>query len=189
MNRGPQLLLFAASGAFCWLGMQAVHEFGRVLHAWWSGGGVVRVVLHPLTISRTDVSPNPNALFVVWGGPFWGCVLPVAAWATANRLVSRFRHLFAFFAGFCLVANGAYIASGCAVPVGDAADLLRLGTPAAALALWGLPVFAAGLWFWHGLGPHFGLGPASGAVDRCAVIGTSAALVILLAFELALGSS
>ena len=48
--------------------MEAVHELGHVLAAWATGGLVTDVVLHPLTISRTDVRPNPRPLAVAWGG-------------------------------------------------------------------------------------------------------------------------
>jgi hypothetical protein len=87
--------------------MMAVHEFGHVLNAWLSGGTVVNVVLHPLTISRTEVEPNPRPLFVAWGGPLWGSVLPLAAWLAVRR--SRFAFLAAFFAGFCLVESDAVV--------------------------------------------------------------------------------
>jgi hypothetical protein len=68
-ERGRRLVLWVCLVALSWLAMQAVHEFGHMLHAWLSGGRVVQVVLHPLAISRTDVEPNPSPQFVVWGGP------------------------------------------------------------------------------------------------------------------------
>ena len=61
----PAQVLIVATGALSWLAMMIVHEFGHVLHAWFSGANVVKVVLHPLAISRTDVAPNPHPLFVV----------------------------------------------------------------------------------------------------------------------------
>src|SRR5262245_9156715 len=95
-----------------WLGMQQVHELGHVLGAWLTEAEVKRVVLHPLTISRTDVGHNPQPLVVVWAGPMVGVVLPVLVWllAAAMRMPGAF--VLRFFAGFCLVANGAYIAGG-----------------------------------------------------------------------------
>ena len=51
MSRFHQALLIVSTLALSWLGMQAVHEAGHVLHAWWSGGRVERLVLHPLTLS------------------------------------------------------------------------------------------------------------------------------------------
>lgn len=152
----------------CWLGMQAVHEFGHVLHAWVSGGTVTRVVLHPLTISRTDVHPNPRPNVVTWGGPLWGSVLPLAAWIIARATQSRVRPVLAFFAGFCLIANGAYLGSAVWLPVGDAADLLHHGTPLWTLVLFALITIPLGLRLWNGLGRHFGLGADARPVKRAA---------------------
>jgi hypothetical protein len=179
MERAAQFLLIASTMAFSWLAMQAVHEFGHVLHAWVSGGSVVRVVLHPLTISRTDVWPNPHPLFVAWGGAIWGCVIPVALFALARLFNWRYSYLVTFFAGFCLIANGVYLGAGSFTAAGDAGDLMRHGAPRWSLILFGAAACTPGLWFWHGLGPHFGLASARGRVDgRVAVV--MAILVILL---------
>jgi predicted Zn-dependent protease len=48
-------MLIGSTVVGSWLGMQAVHELGHVLGAWWTDGDVSRVVLHPLSISRTDL--------------------------------------------------------------------------------------------------------------------------------------
>src|SRR5947209_3664633 len=99
--------------------MQAVHESGHVLGAWFTGGRVSRVVLHPLAISRTDLSDNPHPLLVVWGGPVVGVSAPLLLWAgsAAVRLAGAF--MLRFFAGFCLLANGLYIGVGSFDRVGD----------------------------------------------------------------------
>src|SRR5262249_59774841 len=112
-----------------WLGMQAVHEAGHVLGAALSGGRVVRVVLHPVTISRTDLSENPHPLAVARLGPLVGVVLPLLFWGAASA--ARWAGTFAlrFFAGFCLIANGAYLAVGSFDRIGDAGELLRLDSP------------------------------------------------------------
>jgi hypothetical protein len=60
-----------------WLAMMAIHELGHVLHAWLSGGTVSLVYLRPFEFSRTDLSVNPHPQFVAWGGPLWGCVIPL----------------------------------------------------------------------------------------------------------------
>jgi hypothetical protein len=44
----------------------------------------------------------------------------------------------------------------------------------------------AGLYLWNRAGPHFGLGPAKGHVDRRAAVGVTLALVLLVALELLL---
>lgn len=153
-----RIVLIVATGVLSWQVMQTVHELGHVLHAWWSGGTVTTVVLHPLAISRTDVSPNPSPHFVAWGGAVWGVLLPAGAWAAARRLQWAGLHVFAFIAGFCLIANGAYLGGGVWYPVGDAADLLNLGTPRWVLGAFGAATVTAGLWFWNGLSLPFGIG-------------------------------
>src|SRR5437867_3762034 len=71
-RRSDQAVLIAATLGLSWLGMQIVHELGHVLLAWASGETVDRVVLHPLVISRTDVSHARHPLLVAWGGPVLG---------------------------------------------------------------------------------------------------------------------
>ena len=180
-------LLIVSTGLFSWLAMMAVHEAGHVLHAWLSRGRVERVVLHPLGISRTDVRPNPRPHFVAWGGAVWGCALPLAAWLAARSARLRIAYLFRFFAGFCLIVNGAYLGAGVVHPVGDAADLLRHGTPAWILGLFGVTAIALGLWIWHGLGRHFGLGDDTHLVDRRDAVLMLVASLVLAAAEIVLG--
>src|ERR1700694_3950238 len=99
VNRLDQVVLIASTVLGSWLGMQAVHESGHVLGAWVTGGRVARVVLHPLTISRTDVSQNPNPLAVVWAGPVFGVLLPLVFWGTAAVLRLPGAFVLRFFAG------------------------------------------------------------------------------------------
>lgn len=145
-----QALLISTFLPFCWLAMQSVHELGHVLAARATAGEVRRVVLNPLTISRTDVAPNPRPLLVCWAGPLMGAVLPFIAYLSAR--LARFPQLFLFrfFAGFCLIANGVYIGAGAFEGVGDAGDLLRLGMPIGALVGFGVFTAPWGLWMWHG---------------------------------------
>src|SRR3990172_5967267 len=96
-----QVILIAATVMGSWLGMQAVHELGHVMGAWWTGGEVSRVVLHPLTISRTDLSHNPAPGTVVWAGPIVGDLLPLAAWILARHARMSGEFVLRFFAGFC----------------------------------------------------------------------------------------
>jgi hypothetical protein len=72
-----RLLTYAILIYLSWLAMQAVHELGHILAAWLTGGTVERVILEPLAISRTDVSPNPSPLAVAWAGPLVGVALPL----------------------------------------------------------------------------------------------------------------
>jgi hypothetical protein len=92
----------------------------------------------------------------------------------------------AFFAGFCLIANGAYLGMAVGQPVGDAADLLRMGTPLWLLAGFALVTIPAGFWLWNGLGRHFGLGPESNPVSQTQGVVLLIALVIVLVAETAL---
>jgi hypothetical protein len=71
-----------------------------------------------------------------------------------------------FFSGFCLLANGLYIGVGSFVGIGDCGEMLRHGSQQWQLLLFGAATAALGLWLWHGQGPHFGLGPAHGNVNR-----------------------
>jgi hypothetical protein len=176
------LIVSAVLGS--WLAMQAVHEFGHVAGAWLTGGRVARLVLHPLTISRTDLAENPRPLVVVWAGPVLGCLLPLAAWGLAAALRLPWAYLLRFFAGFCLVANGAYIAGGSFDGVGDAGGMLRHGSPAWWLWAFGAVAVPAGLALWHRQGPHFGLGAAKGKVSPAAAYACLAALLALITLGL-----
>lgn len=169
--------------------MMAVHEFGHVLHAMLSGGRVERVVLHPADISRTDVSPNPHPRFVAWGGAVWGTVIPLALLAVVRVVARKYTYLAAFFAGFCCLANGLYLAAGSFGGVGDAGDLLRLGAARWQLWLFGVPVSILGLWLWNGLGPQFGFGAANGKVDSRVVVGLGLALLVIVVLELLLSGT
>jgi len=172
-------LLIVSTLLGSWLGMQAVHELGHVVGAWATGGRVARVVLHPLTISRTDLAENPHPLVVAWAGPLAGVAVPLLMWllAKAARLPAEF--VLRFFAGFCLVANGAYIAIGSLAGIGDAGDLLRHGSPGWSLWLFGVLAVPAGLGLWHQQGRHFGLGTEPDGV-RPAVAWTAAIACALL---------
>jgi len=145
------LLLYAS-----WVGMMLTHECGHVLHAWLSGGKIAHVSLPLAGFSRTDVAPNPHPQFVAWGGAVWGCFTPLLLLAAACRF-ARPRRLLLFFAGFCLIANGAYLAVGLPLRAGDAGDLVRHGAPPWTLVAFGVITVPLGLAFWHLLGPRFGL--------------------------------
>ena len=146
MVRG--LIIGAAIIYLSWLAMQAIHELGHIAAATLTGGEVVRVVLSPMAISRTDVSPNPAPMIVAWGGPLVGIAVPVLI-AAAFRVRRRAMGLADFFAGFCLIANGVYIGVGSIDRVGDAGDLLRHGAPLWLLIVFGIVVVAGGLLLWH----------------------------------------
>ena len=161
MNRVHQIILIGSTILGSWLGMQAVHESGHVLGAWMSGGTVARVVLNPLTISRTDLAVNPFPLFVVWAGPVGGILIPLFVWAVAHALKWPAAFVLRFFAGFCWLANGMYIGIGSFTFAGDCGDMLRHGSVVWQLWLFGIITSPIGMWMWHGQGTHFGLGRSS----------------------------
>ena len=152
MRRVARVLLWLTAAYASWLAMMAVHEAGHVLHAWATGGRVVRVELPLLGFSGTDVSPNPRPAVVAWGGAAWGCLLPLAAWAVCPRKARRAGITSQLFAGFCLIANGVYLGVGWIDRVGDAGDLLRHGTPVWVLMAFGLIASGGGLYLWHRIG-------------------------------------
>ena len=164
----------------------AVHEFGHVLAAWITGGVVSKVVLHPLEMSRTDLSYNPRPLFVAWAGPMLGALLPLGMWAAARAARSEFTFLLRWFSGFCLVANGVYIGAGAFNEVGDAGDMLFFGSEKWQLVAFGIVCAPAGFAIWNGLGKDFGWGESQGRVNKKTAIVSAALLVLVAALEFAL---
>lgn len=179
-RRLAQAVLVLSTLAFYWYAMMAIHEAGHVLNAVLSGGTVARVVLPVVGFSRTDLFHDPHPLFVVCGGPFWGCILPLALWGVLLLFRNRCAFLARFFAGFCTVTNGVYIGAGSFWHVGDAGDLLNLAAPRWALMAFGAVAVSTGLLLWNGLGPDFGSGAARGDVNRRAALLMPVALAVLL---------
>lgn len=191
MKRLHQVLLIGTFLPLCWLGMMAVHELGHVIGAVATGGTVERVILHPLTISRTDVSPNPSPLLVVWAGPIVGVVLPLALLVVFKMGRIPLADLVQFFTGFCLIANGAYVGAGAFYGGDNASDpgvMLNHGSPIWCLWLFGVATFPLGLYLWNGLGPHFGLGAAAGKVEHRAAYVSFGLLVLTVIVEVAMSS-
>ena len=67
-----------------------------------------------------------------------------------------------FFAGFCLIANGAYLGVGSVLGSGDCGELLRQGSPVWVLRVFGAVAVPMGFWLWSGQGPNFGSGTPRG---------------------------
>jgi hypothetical protein len=187
MNRVHQAVLISSTLLGSWWGMQDVHELGHVVAARLTGGRASKVVLDPLTISRTDLVENPRPLVVVWGGPIVGAALPLMFWLAARAVGLRGQFLLRFFAGFCLIANGAYIGAGSFNHVGDAGEMLKHGASRWQLWLFAAMAVPSGFWLWNGLGPHFGLGKAGGIVSRGTAYVALACCVALLAIGFAIG--
>ena len=188
-HRLHQTVLISSTLLASWLGMQAIHECGHVLGALATGGKVKQVVLNPLAISRTDVAPNPHPLPVVWAGPALGVLIPLVLWAIAAALRMRGAFVLRFFAGFCAIANGTYLAIGSFGRVGDCGDMLRNGSQLWQLWLFGAVTIPLGLWLWHRQGSHFGLGLANGQVDPRVAYATLIVAVMFIVFGFAIGGS
>lgn len=96
------------------------------------------------------------------------------------------RNLAMFFAGFCLIANGAYLSIGVFDRVGDCGEMLRTGSPAWLLMAFGVVTVPLGFLVWHRLGSlnNFLADPARiAARTTYAVLGL---LVVLVVVEVAL---
>lgn len=187
IRRTDQFLLIATLLPLSWLSMMAVHEGGHFLCAQLTNGRVTSVVLHPLAISRTDVMPNPQPLIVCWGGPILGCAVPLILWGICRMLYARFAFLIRFFAGFCLIANGAYIVCGSFEGIGDAGELLRLGMSPPILWGFGLLTVPTGFLIWHGAGADFSFGPDAKTLDPTAPKLTAILLIVIVVIELSFG--
>jgi hypothetical protein len=168
----PQAILVVSTLLGSWLGMQAAHELGHVLGAWITGGEVATVVLYPLRISHTEMIDNPHPLIVVWAGPLVGVLLPLIVWGVLVATRASTAFLARFFAGFCLIANGAYLGVGSIFGAGDCGEMLRQGSSVWVLRTFGAVAVPLGFWLWNGQGPQFGLGPAGGNVNRRVAYGS-----------------
>lgn len=180
-RRLHQAVLIGATVLCSWLGMMIVHEGGHVLGAVATGGKVRTVVLTPVGFSRTDLSENPSPLVVVWAGPSIGVLAPLIPFGIAAAVRVRWAYLPRFFAGFCGVANGAYIGGASFGQIGDAYPMLLFGSKPWHLWLFGVLATSAGLWLWNGLGPSFGLGPNARTVrpvDAYVMLGLLCLIVV-----------
>jgi len=160
--------------------MQAVHELGHVLGAWATGATVEGVYLHLLTISHTEIGVNPSPLFVVWAGPLVGIALPLAVAGVARLTTVPLRRYADFLAGFCLVANGAYIGLAAIEGVADSGEMIRNGSPRWLLYAFGATAFAAGLWIWHRVSGDFGFGRAPRQPAPAEALGAAAVAAVLV---------
>ncbi|NUM53730.1 MAG: hypothetical protein HUU46_08810 [Candidatus Hydrogenedentes bacterium] len=187
MRRVERYILIVTFAAFSWLMMQVVHEVGHIIAAKATGAEIIKVYLHPLVVSSTDVWDPPKPLVVVWSGPIAGMMLPLIALGIARISRCPGLYLFRFFAGFCLIVNGVYIAFGPSTGGADSAVMIEHGTPRWAMVLFGLCTAPLGLYLWHRQGPYFGLGETRGRVDRHAVVTSTLLLGLVVCLELIFG--
>lgn len=187
-DRSWQALLILSTLAFSWLAMMVVHEAGHVIHLTATGGSIEHITLHPLKLSHTLPNLNPHPLATVVGGPLWGMLLPLLLWRIVARLAPARSYLTAFFAGFCLVANGAYLAGDAFLQGGDGREFVQQDVPSWALVAVGVSAVAAGLYIWNGLGPRFGLAGARGHVNRTDALAMATLTLGIVVVELILAS-
>jgi hypothetical protein len=164
--------------------MMIVHELGHVLATWATGSTLAGVVVPWVGFSQTEIIEYRRPIVVVSAGTIAGVVLPLAAWLStrASALAPGWVTLSRFFAGFCLVANGGYLGSALVSPVGDAEDLVALGTPTWAIGVPGLLMLTCGLWIWNGLGPKFAesASPRLTRATACFAACTLGAMLLLM---------
>jgi hypothetical protein len=165
--------------------MQAVHETGHVLAAWQTGAKVERVILHPLTFSRTDTIENPHPLFVCWSGAVFGILFPLSLALIGFIFDLPYRHLFRFFAGFCCVANGAYLGFDFSeIGPTDAGLLMEHGAKRYQLVVFGIVSIALGLFLWHGQAKCFGFGRETDPVSWKTALTVFVLLFVVVIFEI-----
>jgi hypothetical protein len=178
-ERLPQIVLIFTFLPLSWYGMMAVHELGHVIGGVIGGGRVLLVRLPLLGFSETVVD-TPRPLVERAAGPVVGALLPVAGWGVMQLLQWPGRMLARWFAGFCLIANGAYLGVGWIIRAGDAGDLMFLGAPVAALIAFGMLTTALGLLLWHNSGRAFGLGDKPTPVSPRAALGSTLLLLAIV---------
>jgi hypothetical protein len=101
----------------------------------------------------------------------------------------RLAFLARFFTGFCLIANGAYLAFGSLNGIGDCGELLRQGASQWQLWLFGALTMPMGLLLWHNQGSHFGFGPSKPHVDIRLAYGCLAVVCFSVALEFLWGNA
>jgi hypothetical protein len=88
-----------------------------------------------------------------------------------------------FFAGFCSIANGAYVGFGALTHDGDGGDMIRSGSPVAALITFALVAVPVGLAAWHRLGAQFGVGDGARPIGWHTALASLAVLFTVVAAE------
>lgn len=137
-----------------WYASLATHEAGHALAGVLTGAKSVHTHLPLLGFSRTDLSGDQHPLVTTAAGFVGGALVPLLIWLAAAAARVPGRTVLAFWSGFALVFNGAYLAADAVARAGDGAVLVREGTPVWAAILAGLLLGAAGLRIWHALGAY-----------------------------------
>jgi len=88
-----------------WCVMTFVHESGHIVCGCACGGTLQSADLFPWHLPYSIFEPDPYPLVTLWGGPILGVIIPASV-----ALVLQ-KHWMWFIAYFCMLANGAYIAT------------------------------------------------------------------------------
>lgn len=126
-----------------WCVMTTTHEAGHIVAGLAGGATLVAYDLRPWSLPFSLFTPDPHPLMTMWAGPMTGVLAPTGIAALIRRPWTW------FIAGFCAVANGAYLATGWLTADSwlDTTKLLEHGAwPASIVAYcaltigWGYPV-------------------------------------------------
>ena len=85
--------------------MTFTHELGHIVGGWFCGGTLINADLLPWHLPYSIFDPDPKPLVTLWSGPILGVLIPLAI-----AFVVR-RNWMWFIAYFCILANGAYLAT------------------------------------------------------------------------------
>jgi len=127
-----KILYFAVVLITAWCVMLLAHEAGHLLGGYLSGATLREFELRPWKLPYSLHNPNPHPLITLWAGPVLGVVGPLLVLAIWSTAVTR------LIAGFCLLANGVYLAVGGLTGDRflDTAQLLEAGASPLAIGLY-----------------------------------------------------
>ncbi|MFO0952977.1 MAG: hypothetical protein U0835_17855 [Isosphaeraceae bacterium] len=101
----PRIARFFLLLAASWCTMTFTHETGHIVGGWCCGGTLVAADLRPWGLPYSMFDPDPRPMVTLWCGPVLGVAAPVGFARLARRSEAW------FIAYFCVLANGAYLAS------------------------------------------------------------------------------
>jgi uncharacterized membrane protein YoaK (UPF0700 family) len=88
-----------------WVVMTFTHELGHIIGGTCCGGTLKSAELRPWRLPYSIFEPDPFPLVTLWAGLILGVLVPV------GTAIALQREWMWFIANFCVLANGAYIAT------------------------------------------------------------------------------
>ena len=126
-NRLYQILLIGTFLPLCWLPTKAVHELGHVACCLATGSAIPKVVLNPLTFSRTDSSGQCIRPCSSYGRARLSVsACPCCSWRSPRSPLRNGRAFSKFFAVLVWSPTVDTVGAGSLGRVGDAGDMIRL---------------------------------------------------------------